>query len=82
MHEALAENLDTANNNHSCWLSCLQSIVIECALSNLYNNTSYTELKKNSVAIKQCLDLKCEKSWSQQLSTSEKFIIEIIKRYI
>lgn len=43
LHEALAENLDTANNNHSCWLSCLQSIVIECALSNLYNNTSYTE---------------------------------------
>ena len=68
LHEALAENIDTANNNHSC----IQSIVIECAFSHLHNNTSSTETKLNSVAIKQCLELKCETSWSQQFSTSEK----------
>jgi hypothetical protein len=26
LHEALAENNDMAYNNHSCWLSCIQSI--------------------------------------------------------
>ena len=38
LHETLAENNDMAYNNHSCWLSCIQSIFNECALSHLYNN--------------------------------------------
>ena len=49
LHETLAENNDMAYNNHSCWLSCIQSIFNEF----IYNNPKSIKENNNLVAIKK-----------------------------